>query len=925
MKTTRLHQSIVRSRIALPAQRLAAAIFTLVTAVGLAPHLAFGQAPVINNQPQSRTVDIGEDATFSVTANGTQPLRYQWRLNGQNIPGATNSALVFANAQPTNGGSYSVAVINTNGGVQSRTAVLLVRTPSLGLSDNLADRPVFTNASFVGSGNNVNATFEIGERDHAGKKGGHSVWLGWIAPVNGIVTFRTHGSSFDTTIEALTASSIANSTNIIGNDDGAPGFTSAIRFNATAGTEYLIVVDGRGGAVGNILLSWSLVAGPRDFPRIFSQPFDAVTTLSNQQIFYVGAENGNDGQYQWLLNDVIIPGEMALGIVPIAAPGKLGVYTVRVTNGTSVAVSDPAVFEIASQNATPTSDKFQDTFERAGYSLASEPGKKKKPVGLVSLASGAVGSQILNNYGSTKDEGEPLHAGITGGASRWQAIEPEVDGTLALDTAGSEPDTVLAVYIGDSLLSLQEVASDNNGGPDGRSAAVTIPVTAETYYLVAVDSVGGSNGIVQLNWRLGQYPVLSQPPVRVFDPNQNVTLSVSVNGGVGPFAYQWYKDDQLLPGKTNNPLQLFNVNAAAAGLYTLAVSNLVGIVSNTTRLVQRGPTPVFVTDPRDAVRAEGQSINFNSSAASTLPVQYQWQFKGKPIAGATSADYTIPQCSLANSGAYRVVATTGSGSATSATAIATVLLPPTIVRSPKSVLANNSRKAIFKVKAAGSGPLSYQWQFNGANIPYAKSATHIIENALASHVGSYQCVVTNPVGSATSFGAEFSGVAIKQQPRDLTVAVGKRAVFSAKGAGPSPLRYQWWKNGGMISGATNATYIIPVVALGDEGIYTVQVISPLATTLSTNVQLTVLPQVIAAAATGKKSFLPTAGLIIESPRDGTVKVILNGTPSAVLLLERSANLSQWEAVTNLVLSASGVAVFRDAASGSQRFYRVREQ
>jgi hypothetical protein len=411
-------------------------------ALWLVPQLVFGQAPVINTQPQPRTVDPGETATFSVTAGGAQPLRYQWRLNGQNIPGATNSTLVFASAQPTNGGSYSVAVINTNGGVQSRTAVLLVRTPSLGLSDDLANRPVFTDATFVGSGNNVNATFEIGELDHAGKKGGHSVWLGWIAPANGIVTFRTHGSSFDTLIEAINANNIANPTNIIGNDDGAPGFTSEIRFNVNAATEYLIVVDGRGGAVGNILLSWNFVAGPSDFPRIFSQPIDATATLSNQQVFYVGAENGNEGKYQWLLNGVPIPGETASGTVPQATPGKLGAYTVRVTNGTSVAMSDPAVFEIASQNATPTADKFQDALERAGYSLANEPGKKKKPVGLVSLASGAVGSQILNNYGSTKDEGEPLHAGITGGASRWQAIEPEINGTLALDTMGSGPATV---------------------------------------------------------------------------------------------------------------------------------------------------------------------------------------------------------------------------------------------------------------------------------------------------------------------------------------------------------------------------------------------------------------------------------------------------------------------------------------------------
>ncbi len=892
----------------------------------LMPQLVFGQAPVINTQPQSRTVNPGETATFSVTAGGTEPLRYQWRLNGQNIPRATNSTLVFPNAQPTNGGSYSVVVMNSLGAMRSRAAVLLVSIPSLDLSDDLLARPVYTTATGMGSGNNVNATFESGERDHAGKKGGHSVWLGWVAPANGIVTFRTHGSSFDTLIEAIQASTIANATNIIGNDDRGPGFTSEIRFNAFSGTEYLIVVDGRGGAVGNILLSWEFTAGPTDFPRIFSQPVDATTTLSNFQVFYVGAENGNDGQYQWLSNGVAIPGETALGTVPQALVGKLGVYTVRVTNGTSVALSDPAVFEIASQGATTTADKFQDVVEAAGsYSLAPDSSKKKRPPGIVSLASGAIGSQILNNYGSTSDEGEPIHAGITGGASRWQAIEPEIDGTLALDTFGSGPDTVIAVYTGESLIDLQLVASDNNSGPDGRSAAVTFPVTAETYYLVAVDTVGGSNGIVQLNWRLGQFPTLSQPPVRVFNPGNNLSLFVTVSGGVGPFTYQWFKDGQLLPGKTVNPLNLSDVNASAEGIYTLAVTNFVGVVTSTTRLAQRGPIPVFVTEPRNVITAQGASLSFTALADSTLPIQYQWQYKGKPIKGATNANYGLASSTAANSGDYRVVAVTSGGSATSAIATATVLIPPGITRAPKPVLVGNTLRARFSIKAAGSAPLSYQWQFNGANIPNARSATHSIENATSSHIGSYSCVVTNLVGSATSASAELFGVAIKKQPRALTVAAGKRAVYSVKATGPSPLRYQWWKNGGAISGATNASYIIAAASLSDEGNYSVQVQSPLTTTLSTNVPLTVIPEPVGAVPVGKGLDSPSiAQLSVELSSPGTVRIVLRGGPAEIYQLERSLNLSHWESVTKLVLDASGKVEFRDATTNAQQFYRVRK-
>src|SRR5206468_5161033 len=47
--------------------------------------------PAISSQPQSQTVNVGSNATFTVTASGTAPLSYQWRFNGSPISTATNS------------------------------------------------------------------------------------------------------------------------------------------------------------------------------------------------------------------------------------------------------------------------------------------------------------------------------------------------------------------------------------------------------------------------------------------------------------------------------------------------------------------------------------------------------------------------------------------------------------------------------------------------------------------------------------------------------------------------------------------------------------------------------------------------------------------------------------------------------------------
>ncbi|MEJ7709152.1 MAG: immunoglobulin domain-containing protein [Pyrinomonadaceae bacterium] len=52
--------------------------------------------PQIVAQPSNQTVIAGQRATFSVSASGAQPLRYQWQKNNVNISGATASSLHHA-------------------------------------------------------------------------------------------------------------------------------------------------------------------------------------------------------------------------------------------------------------------------------------------------------------------------------------------------------------------------------------------------------------------------------------------------------------------------------------------------------------------------------------------------------------------------------------------------------------------------------------------------------------------------------------------------------------------------------------------------------------------------------------------------------------------------------------------------------------
>jgi len=96
--------------------------------------LTVNRPPSITNQPQNQAVLAGGNASFSVGADGTEPLIYQWRKDGSNltngpgVSGATTANLTLTGVQAPNTGVYSVTVSNAYGGVVSAPATLWFAT-----------------------------------------------------------------------------------------------------------------------------------------------------------------------------------------------------------------------------------------------------------------------------------------------------------------------------------------------------------------------------------------------------------------------------------------------------------------------------------------------------------------------------------------------------------------------------------------------------------------------------------------------------------------------------------------------------------------------------------------------------------------------------------------------------------------------------
>jgi hypothetical protein len=167
------------------------------------------------------------------------------------------------------GTEYAIAV----DGDQGATGDVVLNWHSPPANDHLAGAQAIEGMSGTLGGHNRGATKEPGEPEHAGVVGRASVWYRWRAPASGEVTFDTAGSGFDTLLAVYLGSTVEDLEEIAANDDAEGlGLLSRVRFFASEGKEYAIVVDGYREARGDLVLNWALVGAPENDD--FSAPLE---------------------------------------------------------------------------------------------------------------------------------------------------------------------------------------------------------------------------------------------------------------------------------------------------------------------------------------------------------------------------------------------------------------------------------------------------------------------------------------------------------------------------------------------------------------------------------------------------------------------------------------------------------------------------
>ncbi len=108
-----------------PLTSLMMAVLLLTATLGCEPPALVG--PTIESHPESQTANAGQAVTLQVTAAGSPALHYQWRRDGDDIPGATLPFYSTPALKPADDGAhFSCKITNEKGSATSTPATITV-------------------------------------------------------------------------------------------------------------------------------------------------------------------------------------------------------------------------------------------------------------------------------------------------------------------------------------------------------------------------------------------------------------------------------------------------------------------------------------------------------------------------------------------------------------------------------------------------------------------------------------------------------------------------------------------------------------------------------------------------------------------------------------------------------------------------------
>jgi hypothetical protein len=265
----------------------------------------------------------------------------------------------------------------------------------------------------------------------------------------------------------------------------------------------------------------------------------------------------------------------------------------------------------------------------------------------------------------------------------------------------------------------------------------------------------------------------------------------------GATSFKWYLEGILIGGATSS-----TYNATQSGSYTA-----IGVNSCGDGTVSTAHVLTINTVPQTASISGATSACTSTllTASATGATSFKWYLEGNLIGGATSSTYNATQ-----SGSYTVIGvnTCGDGTVSAAHVLTITTVPQTAV-----ITGADSGCPSVTLTASATGATSYRWYLGGQLISGATASLYD-----ATQSGSYTAVGVNACGDGTASNAHLVTINTTATPQISAPANSFCTGGSVTLTSSSASGNQWYRNGALLSGATQQTY--PVTTSGD---YTVVV------------------------------------------------------------------------------------------------------
>ncbi len=324
----------------------AAALAGLLAACGGSDDPA-ATAPTITTPPAALAVTEGQAASFTVVADGSAPLAYEWRRNGSTIAGASAASYTLAAATlADNAAAFSVVVSNSVGSVASAVAVLTVNP--LAVMPTITAQPA---AVVLTAGGNASFT--------AAANGTPVPTLRWF--IDGGADLAD-GAGSGPLAGATVAGAGTGTLTLSAVPQGANGLQLRLRASNTAGTAE--------SSAAALTVNAATVA-----PSITSQPAAVTISAGGNASFTVAASGMPMPTVQWLIaGGANLADGAGAGALTGATIAGAGTATLTLSNVPQTANGLLLAARAGNNAGTATSDSAALTVNSAGVAISAAAG-----------------------------------------------------------------------------------------------------------------------------------------------------------------------------------------------------------------------------------------------------------------------------------------------------------------------------------------------------------------------------------------------------------------------------------------------------------------------------------------------------------------------------------------------------------------------